>query len=562
MGRLGPEESCSAALYVFKTYQDLLKRAIDRKDLGTTRTVLPEVSKAFRAFIESTHRDDLQMLEMYVEREPAGVQREDAVVRLRKAEQQHKSANRLALARDQVIFGLAAVVLRTLHESRPETSLEAIWAEYSRRLPETMGRLAEVFGSLSEREAVEFWGWNWWDLQPDGEVHAIDSHSKLNSLFCVKALKILGSMTPDARQQVRLPHSHSLAYLADSNNAQGLAHVLDSIDANPEAWSELGASEREQVPTLRQLLARAKTGQERGEEDALIAAELDMGKVGEFKTQVVESIRAGGHIRALLKEFGRVRTLDASDGKRPVAWGFNQLDDKGPFVQSEHRGYAGWGEAYGRGLAQAENNRAFAAMAEGARRADPALREEIVKRVEEHIDYKTVGTTVVLQSLLGILEFEGIRRRDVFIPKYQADCPKTCISDVAGFMGVLKLEKAVVPVFDVAVQAPELANTVVVADLSRFIQWMQYPATGDSDDRKDLIDSVLVRVRDLNSDQSLRAHLLAQDPEWLRDKEDKDRFLRSHVTINVIEAFELEVLDRDAAISFAVTQERNETDEP
>jgi hypothetical protein len=561
MSRLGPEESCSAALYVLKTYQDLLKRGLDKKDLDTTRIVLKEVSKAFRSFVDDTRRDDLRLLQLYVEREPEGMQRDSAVTRLRRAEQLHSAAKRISLARDQVIFGLAAIVLKMSRGQASDTSLHPMFAEYSRHLPSTLDRLTEVLGSLSDREAVDFWGWDWWDLQPDGEAHAIDSHSKLNSLYCVKALDILAALSPDGRQQLRLPHSHSLAYLADPSNAQGLVQMLNTIETSPQEWPELLAPQLAQISTLRGLLNRAKADQEKDEEDQLIAATLDAEKLREFKLQVVEGIQIGGHLKALLRKFGKVVTRESSDSKKPLAWGFNQLENKGPFVKSDHRGYAGWGEAYGRGLAQAENNRAFSAMAEGARRLAPVLQERIVETVEDHVDHRNIDNTVLLQSLIGSLEFEGIRRRDFFIPKYHADCPRTRVSDVNGFMGVLKLAKGTVPVFDVAVQARELVDTIVVADLSRFIQWTQYPASDDVEDKLHVVDSVLIRVRDLNSDENLRTRLLAEDPGWLRDKVDKERFLRSHVTINVTEAFELEVLDRTAAVSFVVMRGGNQTDD-
>lgn len=100
---------------------------------------------------------------------------------------------------------------------------------------------------------------------------------------------------------------------------------------------------------------------------------------------------------------------------------------------------------------------------------------------------------------------------------------------------------------------PETKGKVLLIDLAQFGRWTQYPAADDPGEDKFVVDTILVRVKDLRRHAKLREQIIRKDPEWLRGEADKVRYLSGRVVVNVYEKFEIEVADPDAAIAFDIT---------
>src|SRR4051812_44509680 len=110
-------------------------------------------------------------------------------------------------------------------------------------------------------------------------------------------------------------------------------------------------------------------------------------------------------------------------------------------------------------------------------------------------------------------------------------------------MGVLRAEGHDVPMLDVFVRGDDVSNKVIIAELATFLRWTQYPPIDHAGDEAYVVEGrIFLRVRDLNSDIELREKIIRDDPDWLKDKPDKDRFLRAHVIVNVFEKMILEVM--------------------
>ena len=68
----------------------------------------------------------------------------------------------------------------------------------------------------------------------------------------------------------------------------------------------------------------------------------------------------------------------------------------------------------------------------------------------------------------------------------------------------------------------------------------------------DVFGYLLIRVTDMNLDEQRRRKIIMEDPEWLRDQQDKERYLRRRVLVNVYEKFVVEIANKDAAIRLDV----------
>jgi hypothetical protein len=232
--------------------------------------------------------------------------------------------------------------------------------------------------------------------------------------------------------------------------------------------------------------------------------------------------------------------------------GFNQLDDKGAFIDQSRVCYGDWGEAYGRGLAQAEDEIAFKTMIEGVGTREEIQLCDLIATIDGYIAARRLADPIVIQSLSATFEMEGINQNNVFIPNYRVDCPQTSLNEINGFMGVFKRQDKIVPVFDLFVHGEEAENKVLLVDLSRFSVFQQFSPIENADDEQYRVENLLVRVLDLNRRQTQRERILDDDPDWLHEQDNPERYLRSRVIVNVFEKFKVKVVDRARGICISI----------
>ena len=242
------------------------------------------------------------------------------------------------------------------------------------------------------------------------------------------------------------------------------------------------------------------------------------------------------------------------------SWGYNQLDDKGAFVTTWYVSYPGWGETYGRGLAQAADQQAFSRMIEGASKSVTATQESLFAEIESQIREADLKDAVVFQTLVHSFEYGEFGNKELFHANYKADCPKTLLNDFDGFIGVLKIAGQNVPVINVVAQDRKLRNEVVVANVSKFLSWDQFAPIDIPEERTRVHEGLFVNVIDLNADELRRERLLSEAPEWLTKHGDASAqlaYLRTHVIVNVYQKFQILIRDSKAAVCVTVRQERD-----
>jgi hypothetical protein len=143
----------------------------------------------------------------------------------------------------------------------------------------------------------------------------------------------------------------------------------------------------------------------------------------------------------------------------------------------------------------------------------------------------------------------------LFIPRYDPRCPRTALSDVEGYAGVLKIDAQFVPILRINAQGGDVQDKLIIADFGRFARWVQYAPAIAGGDKSDVLDGIYIHVSDLNADATRREQILASDPQWLREIEDKERYLRMRVLVNVTERFRVEIADPTAAVCITVVDQ-------
>ena len=366
------DELADFALFVFKVFQDLLKAAFDKRDFAAFQVMITEFMLLFERFTAEAVSLSVRSMELQLEMmqdDDAGRARLETKLRVQKKKE--NASRRVALGRDQVLFGLAAYVLDKLFQKPEDAAVRQLFTEIETRLPTDLERFTDIFESTRDFKVSDYWGWSQWDMVADGRPHFRDLHSKPNQLYCVRALQILASLQPEQVSRLNL---QKLGYLASEGNPQALPATLQTIQSQPEKWERiLSATELAQINTLLELLSRARRAQADAERDAVIAAEIDPDKLAKFKVSLLTAFEDNGRLRPVMRKLGIFRDFSYQRPRKGVpSWGFNQLDDKGAFIVQSQVSYGDWGEAYGRGLAQAEDEIAFGTMLEGA-----AVHEEV-----------------------------------------------------------------------------------------------------------------------------------------------------------------------------------------
>jgi hypothetical protein len=545
------------ALFIFKIFQELMKASFDKNDISAFQVILMEFGRLFERFSTETTYPNSQMMKLHLQLlndDEAGRTRLQA--KLERQLKKEEVSRRIALAREQVLFGLAAHIFDKLFQAPADADRRQFFTEIEAALPHDLEHFTDVFVSTEDHSVSSYWGWSFWDSVADGKAHFVDVHSKPNRLYCVRALRLLSLLQPEAIERVNLKN---LGYLANEGNSQGLPAMLQQIRSESERWQGiLSPVELGQIDSLLELLEKARSADAVAEREAVIAAEIDSGKIAEFKANLLEAFQTSGRLRPLMQRLDAFQDLSqGAPTTRILSYGFNQLEDKGAFIVQSRISYSAWGESYGRGLSQAEDEIAFDKMTKNAATHDAVQRREFISKIEQHLIASKAKNPVVIQSFRSALEFGGINGADAFIPSYRKDCPGTSLNDLNGFVGVLKLGGQSVPVFDLLVRREDLKDKVLLIDLPRYVRWKQLPPIDAANEEEYRLGFLMVRVVDLNKDNERRQKIINEGPDWLREQSDPEKYLRSRVVVNVFEKFKIEIVDREAGICIAVDDDNS-----
>lgn len=544
-------------LYIFKIFLQLLKGTVDNKDAAAFSKFLEEFSKMAKRLLPDDNSLDSDTLKIMLEGIRTDAERATLQARLDKQIEKEGASKALQTARGEVVFGIAAWVLDQFLDSDDDAVLLQMLRKIETELPTTLKRLTEIFGDEENHSAARRWGWDWWDLVPDGEARFVDTFTRPNNFYCFRALQILGGMTPEDIARANLPPAPAIRSMTREGSGRSLLATLDQIRATTARWLRvLTQAQIDKIDALQEILLRAKVAEEQAEEERLRNSGVDPGILSDFKKQVLHTYTKGGRVKKLMIKLGVFNDrLDTKPGNTIPSWGFNQLDDKAAFIKDWPVGYAGWGTSYGSGLAQSEDQISFSKMVEGAGTQKNVTRATLLSEIEQAVREGGFKKPIIVQSLVSSIEYQEIRRNELFIPKYHNDCPKTDISDLDGFLGVLKCGTKIVPVFDILARGRDLKNRVLVADLERLAHMDQYSPVEEPDEDMHLFGPLSVKVIDLNADDAMRAKILSEDPAWLAEKSDKEGYLKSRVVIKVYEKFKVEIDDAAAGICLTVAQE-------
>jgi len=543
------------ALYSLRIFQDLLKAMTDKRDVAAFNTVSREFQRLYRRFRDSDDQPNVDILRLQIDR-AENVEQRDALTALLDRQLKRQSiVTELNLSIDEIVLALGGRILGQYLGKPEDAQIGSLFDAVIELLPNDLRKLAAAFAAASEWRASDAWGWNFWDSVADGEAHWVDSHTKLNQIFAVRALRLLEKLSPEARAAIQLPVSHSLAEMARGENGQGLLPTLNAIEASPDRWIRvLNQNARNCIGVLRERLAAVRAAELEQAADATKEAPLDPAKVAEFRDGLVQSFNESGRLRQILDAKGALHIdLSKSPGPPVQSLGLTQIDDKNAFIKQEHTDYAGWGRGYGQSMAHGEDEETFAAMIAAATIKETVVASALVGAIERVIRDSALKDPIILLSLEFDVRYGHIERNSAFKPKYALDSHTTW-HDFNGFMGILTVGPRQVPVFDMFVRRPESQNNVLVLDAKQFVRWDQFAPYQNTHEQTFRDGQLVIEVTDLNENAEKRNEIIAQNPSWLAEERNPTEYLKGRVLINVYEKFHPEILNASQCVCLNVPQ--------
>lgn len=538
------------AIYLFRIFQDLLKSAFDYEDISSFRNILDQFSRLYKHFNPENDHPNVQFLEQSLnwtesEDEKTCIRNKIPILRAKE-----ESANEIKRAREQVYFGLSSKILQKYQQNPDSETLKNFFDTAITYITDDIDQLTKVFDSSRDFRTEDRWGWSNWEMISDGEAHFIDVHGKLDNLYCVLALRILKDKNEQQIEKIKISPSRDLAFLSEERQGgNNLITILNSIESNPDQWKfVLDDAARAKIPALKNILNNARQDQEQKEKESLKVAEIDPDKLNEFKAEIKKSFYKSGYLRPVIKAFGVYKDLTSvAPSKKIDSWGYNQIDDKAAFIKDWHVHFVGWGENYGQGMANSEDQLIFEKMVDSSANERNVTQQDIISEIEKVLGENAFVDPIILQTLDRLYEYNHVRKDEAFVSRYNKDCPKTKLDNLPGYMGVLKLAGYQVPVVDIFVREKKLKNKVLITDLPKFGVLNQYSPIDNAVDSSFKDDILLIRVTDLNKDNERRQKIIDDKPAWLEKEADKEGYLCQKVLINLYEKFEFKVLDPKAA---------------
>lgn len=541
---------------LFTTFQNLMKTAFEKKDKEAFSVFLDSFLQMYENFSadENFNAEHIKNQIQYTD-DPEIKKTLEEKLALQIA--RDKVAEDIEKKKQQVVFGLCAYILDKFKLHPNDNDIKDHYQSIVSKLPLNLIDLTKLYESSRNFDTERFWNWDDWETIADGKVHIIDFSSKLDVLFCVKALLILQPMTSAQISAISLPLSRDLAFMAeDRADNRTLIAILNNISSESDKWLfVLNQTSIDKVPDLKSLLKKVKEDQELSEQEFIKTVAVSVKKVEEFKEEILKSFDKGSDLRKIFNRLGSYNDKTSEEiGTTVPSMGYNQIDQKAAFIEDWYVHYGGWGEQYGRGMADSEDKIVLEKMINDVGTKKNINKDIILTEISGYIESSNLENPVIFHTLEHLTNYE-IKKNSIFFDRYRRDCPTTPLSDLHSYEGVIKINNKNIPVINVFVPTASLRNKILIADLKKFVSWKQYSPVDKDEDKNFKEEIFFIKVIDLNEDNDRRGKIMTENPDWLNEQADKEGYLKQHVIVNVFEKFQIEIIDSKEGIAFSVGEQ-------
>lgn len=544
---------------IMQIFQALLKQAFSKRDTSSYELFAQAIAKLFDHFNPSEEYPSGNDYKMFLKNDKL-VEKEKTDLQEKLARQEVLENLELAIKqrKEELFFGISGWILgKFSNKNFDDEVLQKFWEITNRYLPEDIVKLFEVYQRVHGFDTEDFWGWDWWEMegQPEGVVNSIDVSSKFDWLFCVKALQTIKDLPREKILNIKIEAKRDLVYLIEKEDS-AVKSRLNQIKENEEKWLNVLSQEAiDKTDDLKSLLDSLVAEVERKEQEFLISAQLDQTKTNSFYNDFISSFFKSAGLRDFFKTTNNYVELKRNTSKKIGQWGFNQIDNKEAFLKDWHVSYGDWGKHYGEELGSAEDFRLFQDISKNLRVSPSStggLNEKIIDAIEFLVGENYRPSVILTTTYPGDF-YRSKSEESGFVPHYQVE--KSKYKAISGFIGVFRYKNSDIPVIEVGKRPKDSQEEVCIVDMKKFAKLVQHVPYMKDSEKSYKRRIFIFRIIDLNSDDKLRQDILDKKYDWLEKYESPETYLRQKVITNILERFELRVIDKKAGVKFAVQKD-------
>lgn len=517
------------SIYFFIIFQNLLKRSFDNKDFESFEKFKIATQKLIDSFKPSESTENVENIRwQIVNAKLTSEQRSELEDLLTRQLPLENAETEIRTRRCQMFFGLASWILDNFLRNKEDEKIKQFYDSIQVVHPSTLEEFTDIFLKTHSFDVEDFWGWNWWEMIIEGEVHSVQILEKLERFYAVKALSLLADKTNVQIDGIHLPHSRDLAYLAEGS--RDLIKILDDVKANPENWKFILTDNAiSKVDALKSLLSRAKEAQEQEELRIKRESNISQNKVQEFKNGVLRGFYESVILRDVFRFYGLLeKQLNESVKDVKARFGINKVDDKAAFFEDWYVHFGEWGNNYGHDLAAGENYYLLDEVAKDCQEISREGFEATLSKFDKPEDIIIFATNVALWRF-----FDDSKN---FKPKWHRDIKQL---DVKGFGGWYDFQGQLIPIFDTYHR--EIKKQILILNKNKLGRLIQLSPLNEGEDENLIKDIFYLNVQAFSENDELMNQFIKKPPEWLKKIGNEQRqreYLQGLVLIKIFERFD------------------------
>lgn len=528
----------SLATIILLRYQWLLQYLFRKEDIDQFRSCKRQVDKLFLGVEMERGEDRAEELAWELEEDKLiiGNARERAqaldAVRIRIAEQ-----------KEEMLFAVGSAIFERIAQGSLDRYRH--YLESMDQHLDTTG-LIRLYKRMCSTAAQDAWSADPDDFSDGAGAFPtpFDSYTRYFTYLLVKSIQHLDAQTI---RQLTLPYESDFVHEIEPNGR--IDQTLADFEDNRDKWALLVTDEElAKFPDIRALFTAHLAAQKTRDEDEVIQAPIDIQYLGEFRQRFIQSFLKNASLRMAFQHFNAYESAGPCIPPRTPTprWGFSMLDLRQQYAAGRRTTSVRFPEEYGKDLGSSESQSVFQHLIGGLSFVD--LHRAGLNPVEQ-LNARIMGSAPNNVAIIagGFNSFweRGGSIHD-FTPEWQVK--KSAFAENPSFSGMLRLDFGEVPVFRVWTTQNTSDGCVVFWNSG--IKWRQKSPVDDEAECEFVSDQIFVKTVDLSADDVARARILREDPVWLQNEIDKERYLRQKVWLQVFERFEIDIPNPTCGFKF------------
>lgn len=521
------------AVYLFKVFQNLLKRCYENKDEILFEEYKKTVLNLYDHFKPTQARRNSEFIKREIKRDDhTDEKREKLKKELNRQNFLEDVEKEIWIKRNQMLFGLASWILSEYEKNKEDEKIKLFYKSVESAFESKIEKFTEIFIKSHDFDVEDFWGWGWWDINTEGRMVSINILEKLELFYVIKSLSILSSRREDEIRNIELPFNREFAHLIEG--AREMQKKLDDISNNPDNWRFILSNEAiEKINSFRYILDKAKENQEAEEIEQKRKKEISETRMEEFKKEVLAEFYEHAGVRSVFKYYGLLKdSFHKKEGISKERFGINIVDDKAVFFDDWHISFLDWGKEYGRTLANGENSFIIGELEQSCKVISD---KEFNTILDNNTNLKDV---FILTS--NVFNWDLIDEYNEFIPKWRRYGSKIKNEFL---WGQLRHEDYLIPVFQLYSQGNE--EKILILNKRKLGSLLQLTPLNKGEKVDHIKDIFYFNIKSFSEDKVFLEEFMKNQPEWLEkigDMNEQRKHLAERVLIQIYERFEFSKL--------------------